>query len=156
MDMRKRARLPFGYRVEKGEIVIDQAEAEMLMKYFCFYLEGKSMSSAAREAGISASYTALIHMLERKAYTGSDSYPALISKDYHALLLAELERRRSEKKDWHESKRSTCLRQKKRVKIYTDFLWAEEKNEIETDLKLNPALFAAMLYRRIRPVEAVD
>ena len=50
-DMRKRARVPFGYEIVDGKAIINQAESTKLKLYFELFLSGKSMSAAAKASG---------------------------------------------------------------------------------------------------------
>ena len=42
----------FGYRIENGYAVVDEASAGQIQQIFQFYLEGDSLTTAAKKAGI--------------------------------------------------------------------------------------------------------
>ena len=140
-DLRRRARVPFGYRIEDGAAVIDPEEASALKLYFKRYLDGQSMSRAAREAQIPCSSTALPHFFKRKEYLGTDFYPALITEDYQRQLLAEYESRR------RKQVRMAPGYSEKGVRLYKEFRLARIRSYDSGD----PVDCAAALYQRIRP-----
>ena len=113
-DLRQRARIPYGYRIVDGKAVVDPAEAAVLKKYFDSYLSGLSMVEAGREAGLDCSGTTYGNILKRKEYAGTDYYPAIISEETQREILAERERRLTERKPRKPAP-------PKSVRIYTDF-----------------------------------
>ena len=141
-DMRKAARIPFGYRIVDGRAQVDETEAEKLRKYFDLYLAGSSMAEAAREAGLQCSATTFRNLLKRKEYTGTDYYPAIITSDYQAQLMTELEKRRG------DHPRKVKERIPKGVVIHTEFKLSASRKATD-DLPLPDQMNA--LYQQIRP-----
>lgn len=87
---------PYGYRIENGIAIIDEEKADMVRKLYQGYLQGLSLSVAAKEAGIETYHGTAGKMLRNKRYLGDDYYPALIDKE--TFEKAEDERlRRAEK-----------------------------------------------------------
>lgn len=72
---------PFGYRIENGRAVVDEAEAEQILQIFQFYLEGDSLTAAAKKAGIISFHGGVSRMLKNKHYLGDEYYPAIIDKE---------------------------------------------------------------------------
>ena len=139
-DLRKKARIPFGYRIVDGAAQIDPVESAQLKKYFSLYLGGETMAEAAHEAGLNCSATTFRNLLKRKEYAGTDYYPAIITSDYQKSLEAEWERRKD------ESRRGPKPSVPKGVRIYTDFRMVK-KGTLSDD----PAEQTNVLYQRIRP-----
>ena len=71
-DFRKKARIPFGYRIIDGAAQVDPVESAQLKKYFSLYLSGLSMVEAAAEAGLECSKSTYRNILNRKEYTGTE------------------------------------------------------------------------------------
>lgn len=87
---------PFGYRIENGRAVIDEAAAGQIKALFQSYLSGDSLATAANKAGIKAYHAAIGKMLRNAHYLGDDYYPTIIDPDTFAA--AEEERiKRAEK-----------------------------------------------------------
>ena len=92
--MKKNRNIPFGYTMQKGEIVEEPTESQAVRNIFKLYLDGKSMSELARQMSISQiSYNGITfdwnknmvkRILENEKYLGKDGYPALIdSKTFY-------------------------------------------------------------------------
>ena len=83
--------LPFGYRLENGEIVICASEAECVKNAYASYADGISYASIAvtlQATGIRYHPDTPLwnkhmvkRMLENKRYTGMDGYPILIQPE---------------------------------------------------------------------------
>ena len=140
-DMRRKAKVPYGYDIVDGAAVINEAEAAGLKLYFRRYHDGDSMAEAARKARLPYSPTSLPHLFQRKEYVGTDYYPAIITPEYQKTLIDEWERRKGEKP--RNLKRGT----KKAVRIYTDFKLVKPRQYAPDDAED----CAAALYQRIRP-----
>ena len=94
--MKKNRNIPFGYTMQKGEIVEEPTESQAVKDIFKLYLDGKSMSEIARQMSISQiSYNGITfdwnknmvkRILENEKYLGKDGYPVLIDSKtfYHA------------------------------------------------------------------------
>ena len=89
--MKKNRNIPFGYTMQKGEIVEEPTESQAVKDIFKLYLDGKSMSELARQMSISQiSYNGITfdwnknmvkRILENEKYLGKDGYPALIDNE---------------------------------------------------------------------------
>ena len=146
MDQRNRARIPYGYEITEGRAEIDEEEAQKLFLFYRKYLEGSSMSEAAREALLPYCQTSLRHLLSRKEYVGTDFYPPLVSKEYQERLISEWNRRKGEK-----PRQSKARRKRRGVPIYTEFFFTSPINIQKIDLE-NPIEYLTELYQRIMPV----
>ena len=94
--MKKNRNIPFGYTMQKGEIVEELTESQAVKDIFNLYLDGNSMSEIARQMSISQiSYNGITfdwnknmvkRILENEKYLGKDVYPVLIDSEtyYHA------------------------------------------------------------------------
>ena len=94
--MKKNRNIPFGYTMQKGEIIAEPTESQVVKNIFKLYLGGKSMSEIARQMSISqVSYNGITfdwnknmvkRILENEKYLGKDGYPVLIDSKtfYHA------------------------------------------------------------------------
>jgi len=89
--MKKNRNIPFGYTMQKGEIIAEPTESQAVKDIFNLYLNGKSMSEIARQMSISQiSYNGITfdwnknmvkRILEIKKYLGKDGYPALTDSE---------------------------------------------------------------------------
>lgn len=89
--MKKNRNIPFGYTMQKGEIVEEPTESQAVKDIFNLYLNGKSMSEIARQMSISQiSYNGITfdwnknmvkRILENEKYLGKDGYPVLIDSE---------------------------------------------------------------------------
>ncbi len=73
--------IPYGYEVEKGRAVIDEAQAEQIRKIYKDYISGLSYVAAAEAAGITLSHAGVKKMLQNKRYLGDKYYPAIIDQE---------------------------------------------------------------------------
>ena len=80
---------PFGYRIENGVAVIDEAAAGKLRMLYDNYLAGMALTEAARLAGIDAYHASVKRLLMTEHYLGDDFYPAIISKEIFDQVQAE-------------------------------------------------------------------
>lgn len=141
-DLRARAKVPYGYRIADGRACVDAEEAAALRLFFRRYLEGETMSAAAREARLPCSQATLPHLFQRKEYAGTAFYPAIITEEYRQRLVAEWQGRKRQK-----ARRTLPTHPAKGVRVYRDFRLVKARAYDGTD----PAGCAAALYRRIRP-----
>lgn len=77
------ARVPYGYRIENGLAVIDEARQERLLRLFECYLSGCSLKQSAALARIDRTWKCCRAMLVNPVYTGTDYYPPLIPESLH-------------------------------------------------------------------------
>ena len=94
--MKKNRNIPFGYTMQKGEIIAEPTESQAVKDIFKLYLDGNSMSEIARQMSINQiSYNGITfdwnknmikRILENEKYLGKDGYPVLIDSEtyYHA------------------------------------------------------------------------
>ena len=80
---------PFGYRIENGIAVIDEAAAGKLRMLYDNYLGGMALTEAARQAGIDAYHASVKRLLMTEHYLGDDFYPAIICKETFDRVQAE-------------------------------------------------------------------
>ena len=89
--MKKNRNIPFGYTMQKGEIIAEPTESQAVKDIFKLYLNGKSMSEIARQMSINQiSYNGITfdwnknmvkRILENEKYLGKDGYPVLIDNE---------------------------------------------------------------------------
>lgn len=89
--MKKNRNIPFGYTMQKGEIIAEPTESQAVKDIFKLYLNGKSMSEIARQMSINQiSYNGITfdwnknmvkRILENEKYLGKDGYPALTDSE---------------------------------------------------------------------------
>ncbi len=72
---------PFGYKIENGSAVVDKAAAGQIRQIFQFYLEGDSLATAAKKAGVISFHGGISRMLKNKHYLGDEYYPAIIDRE---------------------------------------------------------------------------
>ena len=94
---------PFGYRMEKGEIVIHAKEAEIVRKLYRDYIAGFGFASLADrlngqgvefDAGKPWNKNMIARLLEDARYVGASAYPAIITEDERTSV-SELRRGKS-------------------------------------------------------------
>lgn len=72
--------IPYGYRIENGMAVVDEAEADTVRKFFDYYISGLALMAAAEKAGLQLYHGSAGRMLRNVKYLGDDYYPAIIDK----------------------------------------------------------------------------
>ncbi len=72
---------PFGYKIEQGSAVVDEAAAGQIRQIFRSYLEGDSLVTAAKKAGVISFHGGISRMLKNKHYLGDEYYPAIIDRE---------------------------------------------------------------------------
>lgn len=112
-------RQPFGYQLDFGEIVLQEAEAETVELIYQKYADGTSFTRLAemlQEMGIpydsqrSWNKNMVARILENRKYLGEDGYPKIIP----AELFEKVQRRRqsqmpsSQKTPWQKALRCLC------------------------------------------------
>lgn len=90
--MASNRKLPFGYRMEFGEIVIHPVEAVMVRKIFQQYISGESYKSLVdmlREQDVPYipgklwNKNMVARILENKKYVGEDGWPAIVPAEQY-------------------------------------------------------------------------
>ena len=122
-----RNRVPYGYRMENGKIVIHPEEAERLKTFFDSYLSGATMRDAGKMAGLTCSTDSYPNLIERTIYAGNNHYPAIISEEYHRRLIEEREKRTMRKP------RKQVLPPQK-IRIQTEFFFPGEEDGVPTEM----------------------
>lgn len=84
---------PYGYRIENGMAVIDDAAAAQVRKLYKNYLSGLSLVNAAKEAGLDLLHSGAKRMMRNKHYLGDSFYPAIIDKEFFDAVEIELSKR---------------------------------------------------------------
>jgi len=112
-------KLPFGYAMEFGEVIIDPKEAFWVQEIFRLYQEGESFSritNHVRETGVEYEAGKLwnknmvARILENPKYIGADNYPAIISNEQFTAVTIRRKGRQSkiEKTDTQKALRKIC------------------------------------------------
>ena len=108
---------PYGYRIENGTAVINEAEAECVKRIFNNYISGMSLREAAKAAGHPLVHSTVKRMLTKKYYCGDDFYPAIIDISTFHTANSELKRRA-------DNKNQTGKTRRKIPKPETDFTFS--------------------------------
>jgi hypothetical protein len=88
--------IPYGYRIENGQAVVDEDAAERIKILFQSYLSGDSLANAAKKVGITAFHAGVGRMLRNARYLGDGYYPSIIDRDTFAAVEVERTRRAEE------------------------------------------------------------
>ena len=96
---------PYGYRIENGAAVINEAEAECVRRIFDNYISGMSLREAAKAAGHPLVHSTVKRMLTKKYYYGDDFYPAIIDISTFHTANSELKRRADNKNQTGKTRR---------------------------------------------------
>lgn len=131
---------PYGYRIENGRAVIDEAAAATIRELYKNYLSGMALSDAAKKAGLDTYHGTAKRIMLNRHYLGDSFYPAIVDKATFAAVPIEIEKRAG--KLGRLNKTTTS-----HVKpIPTDFLMGQVEKELP-----NPLKQAEYLYSLIRP-----
>ena len=84
---------PFGYRIENGTAVIDEAAATQIRDLYKNYLSGLSLTNAAKEAELNLLHSGAKRMMQNRHYLGDDFYPAIIDQASFDAVSTELNKR---------------------------------------------------------------
>ena len=84
---------PYGYRIENGKAVIDDAAAAQVQELYQNYLSGLSLANAAKKAGLDLLHSGAKRMMRNRHYLGDDFYPAIIDQASFDAAEAELMKR---------------------------------------------------------------
>jgi hypothetical protein len=87
------AHTPYGYKIVKGKAVVDEIEAEQVKNLYKGYLEGLSLTDAAKKAGIDCYHSTAAKMLQNKHYLGDEFYPPIIDEDTFEKAKTEKQKR---------------------------------------------------------------
>ncbi len=84
---------PYGYRIVRGEALIDSEQALNLRTLFRLYLEGFTIEDAGHDAGIPKGNTGTAALLSNPVYLGTDFYPRILSDEVFQAVQAERAKR---------------------------------------------------------------
>ena len=134
--------IPYGYRIENGHAVINQAEAAALRQLFTRFIGHNPLKVCAEH--IPHAPQTCKKMLSNPIYLGTDFFPAIITQTAFDAAQKELAGRVRE------------VKQPQRIKsvpVWTEFqLMPCGSASATLDPATEPATFAAYQYRRIRPI----
>lgn len=101
---RKRC-IAYGYDMQQGNIIVNEAESETIHKIFALYLAGKPMSAIAeiltrsgcryREYADSWNKNMVHRILGNEQYLGDGNYPAIISEAEHRAVQQRMRKKRT-------------------------------------------------------------
>ena len=98
---------PYGYRIENGAAVINEAEAECVRRIFDNYISGMSLTESAKAAGHPVVHSSVKRILSRECYCGDDFYPAIIDAAVFHRANSELKRRADNKNQTGKTRRKS-------------------------------------------------
>ena len=81
--------IPYGYKIDKGKAVIDDAQADQIRMVYKGYLSGLAYIAAAEAAGLTLLHAGVKSMLQNKRYLGDAYYPAIIDQETYDRAEAE-------------------------------------------------------------------
>ena len=87
------AQIPYGYRIERGRIVMDTEAAAAISRFVESYLSGLSVKESKKAAKIPLSESTLNQLLKNNTYLGTDDYPPLITAEVFHSVQEERKRR---------------------------------------------------------------
>ena len=96
---------PYGYRIENGAAVINEAEADCVRQIFDNYIRGMSLREAAKAAGHPVVHSSVKPILSRECYCGDDFYPAIIDAAVFHRANSEQKRRADNKNQTGKTRR---------------------------------------------------
>ncbi len=137
------AYIPYGYRIEKGKIQIDDIQAWKLKVLYESYVSGMTLQKAHEVSKIESSFNAVKTMLKNPVYTGCDGYPQIIENALFESVQKERKMRVS---------RLGKNKLKHREKVFSP-LTSFQISKAETSFE-DPKLQAEYLYTLIKEKEA--
>ena len=96
---------PYGYRIENGAAVINEAEADCVRQIFDNYISGMSLTESAKAAGHPVVHSSVKRILSRECYCGDDFYPAIVDISTFHTANSELKRRADNKNQTGKTRR---------------------------------------------------
>ena len=96
---------PYGYKIENGAAVINEAEADCVRRIFDNYISGMSLREAASAAGHPLVHSSVKRILSRECYCGDDFYPAIIDTAVFQRAKSELKQRADHKNQTGKTRR---------------------------------------------------
>ena len=140
--LKKRMRIPYGYRMVDGQMMPEPEEAQKLRKLYEYYIQGYSLKKCLIMAGVERSIGWLRSAFDRTIYLGDQRYPQLISREMWEETALEAKRRGTSAVGVKKKK----LRQYP-VPVETEFSF--DRKAVKT-MPEDPVESAALLYRSIR------
>ena len=140
--LKKRTRIPYGYRMVDGQMRPEPEEAQKLRKLYEYYIQGYSLKNCLAMAGVERSIGWLRSVFDRTIYLGNEQYPQLISRDMWEKGAIEAKRRGTSAVGVKKKK----LRQYP-VPVETEFTFDRKAAKTVSE---DPVESAALLYRSIR------
>lgn len=131
---------PYGYRIENGQAVIDEAAAATIRELYKNYLSGMALSDAAKKAELETYHGTAKRIILNKHYLGDSFYPAIVDQGTFDAVPIELEKRAG------RLGRLELKRTPRAQFIPTDFLMGQAEQELP-----NPLKRAEYLYSLIKP-----
>ena len=98
---------PYGYRIENGAAVINEAEADCVRQIFDNYIRGMSLREAAKAAGHTVVHSSVKRILSSECYCGDDFYPAIIDAAVFQRAKSELKQRADNKNQTGKTRRKS-------------------------------------------------
>ena len=132
-------KLPYGYHIADGKVVIDEEKAKNLKKIADAYLSGMSFVAAAETVGLRKSHSVVKQMLQNPRYLGNKYYPAILTEE--TMCRIEEERLKREKHLGRDRKEKKVIRL---VPIETEFTSSKPEQKYE-----DPILQAEYVYSLI-------
>ena len=86
--------IPFGYRIEEGEIRVDEAAAHQLRELFRLYVAGTSLTKASVQSGVNRGHASITNLLKNRIYLGDGFYPQIIGEELFLGAVERMGRRR--------------------------------------------------------------
>lgn len=93
----KNRKIPYGYKIENGTIVIDDMERNVLLRIFNYYLEGLSLLNISKFLNDEKieympevcgwNKSRIMRIIEDKRYVGNESYPSIINLDMRNRMI---------------------------------------------------------------------
>ena len=103
------AHIPYGYKIENGRAVIISEEADRIRSLYSIFLQGLSIDSAGKKAGIPLSRSAVGKVLRNPVYLGDDYYPRIVDDSLYRKVQIERASRSSINNSEHRSAASPVM-----------------------------------------------
>ena len=129
---------PYGYIIENGKAVIDETAAGKLRTLFDNYLNGMSLQTAAKAAGIETYHGTVKRIITTKHYIGDEFYPTLIDEVTFDKAQEELHKRAA------SLGRLNRTAKKHQIEVHTKFYFPDIRQKYD-----NPKEQAEYLYSLI-------
>lgn len=116
--------IPYGYRIEDGQAVVDEEQAVRIRDFFNAYISGMALTVAAETAGLKLHHGCAGRMLRNKRYLGDAYYPAIIDKEiFEKAEEKRIERARSHGRirELNDQKTTECGTRFKMPKVIDKF-----------------------------------